>query len=311
MSEINKKLLGPFFCITAAMIWGLAFVAQNEGINHIGAFTFNGIRMLLGSAVLLPFILIKNRKNKSKSTDKTSPALNKQTVLAILPIGVCLFFGSTFQQFAFYDTEVGKVGFLTALYMIIVPLLGLFLKKKAPYTVWIGVVLGLIGMYLLCVGTSASFSLGKGEILTLCCAFAFSIHILVIDKFAQKIDPLVLSCGQFLITGIISCVLMFIFEKPTIEGIMNAAIPLLYAGIFSSGVGYTFQVFGQKYTDPTIAAMLMCLESVFSVLFGLILPPHQSLQMLEYVGCAVILAGIMIAQITPKSGNRKIKSLHK
>ena len=293
------------------MIWGLAFVAQNEGINHIGAFTFNGIRMLLGSAVLLPFILIKNKKKKTAASNENAPLFSKQTALAILPVGICLFFGSTFQQFAFYDTEVGKVGFLTALYMIIVPLLGLFFKKKAPYTVWTGVVLGLIGMYLLCVGTSASFTLGRGEILTLCCAFAFSVHILVIDRFAQKIDPLVLSCGQFFITGVISCILMFIFEKPTVEGIMNAAIPLLYAGIFSSGVGYTFQVFGQKYTDPTIAAMLMCLESVFSVLFGLILPPHQSLQMMEYVGCVVILAGILIAQITPKSRSRKIEALHK
>ena len=283
------------------MIWGLSFVAQNEGMNHIGAFTFNGIRMLLGSAILLPFIVIKNKKQAKASGTKKTSVLNKHTVLAILPIGICLFLGSTLQQFAFYDTEVGKIGFITALYMIIVPILGLFLKKKAPFTVWIGVVLGLIGMYLLCVGTSDSFTLGRGEFLTLCCAIAYSVHILVIDKYAQKIDPIIISCGQFFITGVISCILMFIFEKPTIESIMNAAIPLLYSGILSSGVGFTFQIFGQKYTDPTIAAMLLCLESVFSVLFAFIMPPHQVLQTVEYIGCAVIFAGIIIAQITPKS----------
>lgn len=283
------------------MIWGLSFVAQNEGMNHIGAFTFNGIRMLLGSAILLPFIVIKNKKQAKASGTKKTSVLNKHTVLAILPIGICLFLGSTLQQFAFYDTEVGKIGFITALYMIIVPVLGLFLKKKAPFTVWIGVVLGLIGMYLLCVGTSDSFTLGRGEFLTLCCAIAYSVHILVIDKYAQKIDPIIISCGQFFITGVISCILMFIFEKPTIESIMNAAIPLLYSGILSSGVGFTFQIFGQKYTDPTIAAMLLCLESVFSVLFAFIMPPHQVLQTVEYIGCAVIFAGIIIAQTTPKS----------
>ncbi len=301
MFKIKNKLLGPFFCISAAMIWGLSFVAQNEGMNHIGAFTFNGIRMLLGSAILLPFIVIKNKKQAKASGTKKASVLNKHTVLAILPIGICLFLGSTLQQFAFYDTEVGKIGFITALYMIIVPILGLFLKKKAPFTVWIGVVLGLIGMYLLCVGTSDSFTLGRGEFLTLCCAIAYSVHILVIDKYAQKIDPIIISCGQFFITGVISCILMFIFEKPTIESIMNAAIPLLYSGILSSGVGFTFQIFGQKYTDPTIAAMLLCLESVFSVLFAFIMPPHQVLQTVEYIGCAVIFAGIIIAQITPKS----------
>lgn len=283
------------------MIWGLSFVAQNEGMNHIGAFTFNGIRMLLGSAILLPFIVIKNKKQAKASGTKKTSVLNKHTVLAILPIGICLFLGSTLQQFAFYDTEVGKIGFITALYMIIVPILGLFLKKKATFTVWIGVVLGLIGMYLLCVGTSDSFTLGRGEFLTLCCAIAYSVHILVIDKYAQKIDPIIISCGQFFITGVISCILMFIFEKPTIESIMNATIPLLYSGILSSGVGFTFQIFGQKYTDPTIAAMLLCLESVFSVLFAFIMPPHQVLQTVEYIGCAVIFAGIIIAQITPKS----------
>ncbi len=299
MVNIKKKLLGPVTLILAAMIWGLSFVAQNEGMNYIGGFTYNGIRMLLGSAVLVPFIVIKKRKTPSLSKSD-SKKNRKSTVIGILLVGLCLFAGSNLQQFAFNYTEVGKIGFITALYMIFVPVFGLFLKKRVPLTVWIGVILGLTGLYLICMGGSSSFSLGKGELLTLLCAVAFAFHILVIDKFASEIDPVVLSCGQFFITGVISCVLMFIFEKPTVESIKMAALPILYSGVISSGVGYTFQVIGQKYTEPTLAAMLMCLESVFSVLFAFILPPHEMLTVVEYFGCAIIFIGIIIAQIVPK-----------
>ncbi len=296
----RNKIIGPIILVTAAMIWGLSFVAQSEGMNYIGGFTFNGIRMLLGSASLLPFILIRKRKNTAVLTQEEKKNKNKSTVKGILLVGLCLFAGSNLQQFAFNYTEIGKVGFLTALYMILVPIFGLFLKKKPPYTVWIGVLLGLGGLYLICMGGASSFSLGKGEIMTLCCAVAFALHILVIDKFASEIDAIVLSCGQFFVTGVLSCILMFIFEEPTIDGIIKAAIPLLYAGIMSSGVAFTFQIIGQKSTDPTIAAMLLCLESVFSVLFAFIVPPHEKLMPIEYAGCAVIFAGILIAQLTPK-----------
>lgn len=284
----------------ASMIWGLSFVAQNEGMNHIEGFTYNGIRMLLGSAVLVPFIIFNKKKNTTSTTTEERKAKRKSTIIGITLTGLCLFVGSNLQQFAFNYTEVGKIGFITSLYMIFVPILGLFLKKRAPFTVWIGVILGLCGMYFLCIGNADSFTIGKGEILTLLCAVAFAFHIIVIDKFASEIDPVVLSCGQFFVTGILSCILMLIFETPTVEGLKNAAIPILYSGLISSGVGYTFQVIGQKYTEPTLAAMLMCLESVFSVLFAFILPPHEQLLSMEYLGCAVIFAGIILAQITPK-----------
>lgn len=286
--------------VMASMIWGLSFVAQNEGMNHIEGFTYNGIRMLLGSVALLPFIIIKQRKNPQKLSKVEKRIRNKTTIKGVLIVGICLFVGSNLQQFAFNYTEVGKIGFITSLYMIFVPVLGLFLKKRAPFTVWIGVILGLIGMYLLCVGGAESLSIGKGEIMTLLCAVAFAFHIIVIDKYASEIDPVVLSCGQFFVTGLISCILMFIFESPTVEGLKNAAIPILYSGLISSGVGYTFQVVGQKYTEPTIAAMLLCLESVFSVLFAFILPPHEHLLVIEYLGCAIIFTGIIIAQIPKK-----------
>ncbi len=297
---VKNKLLGPILLIIAAMIWGLSFVAQNEGMNHVDGFTFNGIRMLIGSAVLFPFILIQKKKNPQKLSKEKKKELLKSNILAIIPIGLCLFVASSFQQFAFNYTETGKIGFLTALYMIFVPILGLFLKKKIPFTVWIGVVLGLIGMYLLCMGTSKSFTIGKGELLGIGCALVYSVHFIIIDKFAKKVDSIVLSCGQFFITGIISCILMFIFENPSIDKIMAAAIPILYSGVLSSGVGFTFQIIGQKYTEPTIAAMLCCLESVFAVLFAFILPPHEMLQAVEYIGCVVIFVAIIIAQITPK-----------
>lgn len=295
----KHKLFGPVVLVTAAMIWGLSFVAQNEGMNYIGGFTFNGIRMLLGSAVLLPIILINKKKNKnSKSQNKVN---KKSTVIGITLVGLCLFAGSNLQQFAFNYTEVGKVGFITALYMVIVPIFGLFLKKKPPFTVWIGIILGLAGLYFICIGSSSSFNIGKGELLTLLCAIAYALHILVIDRFASEIDAAVLSCGQFFVTGVLSCILMFIFEEPNIDSIKQALIPLLYSGIMSSGVAFTLQIVGQKHTDPTIAAMLLCLESVFSVLFAFIVPPHEQLMPIEYLGCAIIFAGIIVAQITPKS----------
>ncbi len=275
-------------------------------MNYIGAFTYNGIRMLIGAVVLLPIVIynrIKDKKNNTVSKDKDKA--KSQKLVGIVLVGLCLFAGSTFQQFAFNYTEVGKVGFITALYMVIVPVLGLFLKKRPPFTVWIGVLLGTVGMYFICIGKSAAFTIGKGELLTLLCAIAYSVHILVIDRFASDIDAVELSCGQFFITGIISCVLMFIFEEPNIENIRMALIPILYSGVISSGIGFTFQIIGQKRTDPTIAAMLMCLESVFSVLFAFILPPHEQLMPIEYTGCAIIFAGIIIAQITPKS--KKLK----
>lgn len=296
----KSKIFGPLLLVCAAMIWGLSFVAQNEGMNHVEGFTFNGIRMLIGSAVLLPFILIQRKKRPQKLSKEEKKSLFKINLLAILPVGLCLFLGSTLQQFAFNYTETGKIGFLTALYMIFVPILGLFMKKRTPYTVWIGVALGLIGMYLLCMGTSRNFTLGKGELLGIGCALAYAVHILVIDKAGKNVDSIVLSCGQFFVTGVISLILMFIFENPSIDNIMAAAIPILYSGALSSGVGFTIQIVGQKYTDPTIAAMLFCLESVFAVLFSFILPPHETLAAVEYIGCAVLFAAIIIAQITPK-----------
>lgn len=295
----KMKILGPILLVSAAMIWGLSFVAQKQGMEYVEGFTFNGIRSILGGLVLLPVIFFRSKKSslEEKTSNKTG---TKETVKGIIIVGIMLCLGSNLQQFAFNYIEPGKVGFITALYMLLVPLISFFLyKKKQPLTTWVGVILGVAGLYMICMGGSASFSIGKGELLALLCSVAFALHIIVIDKFAAKIDCIVLSCGQFMITGIISCFLMFIFEKPDMNNIMQAAIPILYAGIMSCGGAFTFQIIGQKYTEPTIASMLLCLESVFSVVFSFIILGER-MTAVEYIGCAVMFTAIIIAQLPAK-----------
>lgn len=291
-----SRLAGPVLLVSAAMIWGLSFVAQKSGMEHVEGFTFTTIRMFLASFTLLPIVLVNRKKNPVpvSETDK------KKTFRAIILVGLCLFVGINLQQFAFNYIEAGKVGFLTALYMLLVPLIGLFMKKRPPFTVWIGIALGTVALYLICMGGKSGFGLGKGEILTLLCAVAFALHIIVIDKFGSEVDSVVLSCGQFFVTAVLSLPLMLIFEKPQWSGISQAAITIIYAGVFSSAVAFTFQILGQKRTEPAIASMLLCLESVFSVIFSFILPPHERMAVPEYIGCGIMFAAILIAQITPK-----------
>ncbi len=294
----KMKILGPILLVSAAMIWGLSFVAQKQGMEYVEGFTFNGIRSLLGGLVLLPVIFFRSRKISSDTKASASNKAGvKETVKGIIIVGIMLCLGSNLQQFAFNYIEPGKVGFITALYMLLVPLISFFLyKKKQPLTTWLGVILGVVGLYMICMGGSASFSVGKGELLALLCSVAFALHIIVIDKFASKIDCIVLSCGQFMVTGVISCILMFILEKPDAHSIMQAVVPILYAGIMSCGGAFTFQIIGQKYTEPTIASMLLCLESVFSVVFSFIILGER-MAGIEYIGCAVMFTAIIIAQL--------------
>lgn len=285
------------------MIWGLSFVFQKEGMDHVETFTFNGIRTLLGSAVLLPAVLFRRKKNPPAVP--LTKEQKKQKLTGILIVGLLLCVSTNVQQAAFNYLEPGKIGFITALYMLFVPILDfLIFKKKIRLNVWAGVILGIAGLYLLCAGTGFSFRFGKGEMMVLLCAVIFALHIIAIDYFAANIDCIELSFGQFLVTGVLSCICMFIFEKPDIHNIIQAGVPILYAGIMSCGVAFTFQVVGQKYTEPTIASMLLCLESVFSVLFSLIIL-HTNMLPREYVGCAVMFAAIIIAQIPSKAKKRE------
>ena len=286
--------------ITAAMIWGLSFVAQSQGMEYVGGFTFNGIRMLIGSFVLMPIILVGAKKNPQKSFKALSKKDKKTTVVGILVVGGILCVGSNLQQFAFNYTEVGKVGFITALYMLLVPLIGLFMKKRPPLTVWVGIVMGLCGLYLICVGGSGINGVGKGEILAFLCSFAFAFHIVAIDHFADKIDGVVLSCGQFFVTGVLSCICMFIFENPDMGNILACWLPILYAGILSCGVAYTLQIVAQADADPTAASLILCLESVFAVISGAVLL-HESMSPRELMGCVVIFAAVIISNLPEKT----------
>lgn len=298
----SKKIFGPLILISAAMIWGLSFVFQKQGTDLIEMFTFNASRSLVGAVALIPVLLFTNKKknNTENSSEKSKKFLTKKDLLGIAVVGTCLCIAINFQQQAFYYIETGKIGFITALYMIFVPIFGLFLKKKPSMIIWISVILGLCGMYLLTVGGKADFHFGKGELYSLIGAIFFAIHIIAIDTLGAEIDSVKLSCGQFFVAGILSTIGMFIFEEPDIHAILNAAVPILYAGIMSSSVAFTFQIIGQKYTDPTLASMFLCLESVFSALFAYFLIPEQNLVPTEYIGCAIMFVAILLAQIPPK-----------
>lgn len=296
MIIINKnKLLGPFYCILAAVVWGLSFVAQSEGAS-IGTFTFNGLRTLLGGIVLVPLVAFRFKKENSKlPTNEKKKFPLKDVVIGGICCGIPLFIGGNLQQEAFNYLYVGKVGFITALYMVIVPLFGIFLKRKLKINIWAGVILGVVGLYFLSI-KPGDFSVGKGEFVTILCSFAFAAHILVIDHFCQKVDGMTLSCAQFFFAGAVSIICMFIFEEPKIEEIRSAWLPLVYAGVGSCGIAFTAQIFGQKYTNPTVASVLLCLESVFSVLFGWLLL-GQSLDKRGYIGCAVMFVAVILTQL--------------
>lgn len=301
------KPKNAFLLFMAAFIWGIAFVAQSSAAAYIRPFTFNGIRCLIGGLTLLPLVFIMQfQKHETlplgESFDKNrlfSPEDLKNGLTGGLCCGICLCLGSTLQQFGIEQTTVGKAGFITALYIVFVPIVSaLFLRKKIALPVALSVILGLAGLFLLCM--SEQFSIGKGDFYVLLCSFAFTAHILVIDHFSAKADGVLLSCIQFLTCGIISLPFIFFMEKPQWNQIFSAKIPILYAGILSCGVAYTLQIVGQKNTNPTIASLILSLESVVSVLAGWILL-KQTLSKREIAGCIVMFAAIIIAQLPSRS----------
>lgn len=306
MEQVKKKSLRSSAMLTlTALIWGVAFVAQSEGMNYVGGFTFNGCRFLMGGIVLIPCIFLLRKVNGEQWAKRSSAEQRQQRKMGIIGgicCGVFICIASSLQQFGIAHTTVGKAGFITALYIVIVPMLGLFLKKKVGVNIWVSVAIAAAGMYLLCI--TEGFSIGKGDFLVFLCAIGFSVHILVIDYFSPKADGVVISCVQFFTAGIISCVLMLIFEKPSWSAISSAWAPILYAGIMSCGVGYTLQVVAQKNVEPTVASLIMSLESVFSVLAGWVLL-GQILSAKELVGCALVFAAIILAQIPREMFARK------
>ena len=295
---MGKKLQGTMMLLLTALIWGSSFVAQRAGMEYIGPFTFNGIRSLIGGLVLIPVIFLFSKEKNAELTEAEKKAGKKTLLLGGILCGIVLFAASSLQQIGMVYTTAGKAGFITALYIVLVPILGVFIRKKVKPIVWLCVILAVAGLYLLCM--TDGLSLGQGDLLVLLCAFAFSIHILVIDYFAPRTDGVALSCIQFFVCGILSLFPMFLAETPVWSAILDCWIPILYAGVLSCGVAYTLQILAQKHTDPTVASLLLSLESVFAAIAGAIIL-HEQLAPRELAGCVLMFAAIIIAQLPSKT----------
>lgn len=292
-----KKQTGNLILLLTALIWGSSFVAQTTGMEHVQPFTFMGIRTVLGGLVLIPVILFQRRMQSKaqRRAPKVQRHIDRMSLIGGICCGLVLCIAGDLQQFGMTTTSPGKAGFITSLYIVIVPLLGIFIGKKIPKIVWFCVAAALFGFYLLCV--TEQFTISTGDLLVLCCAFFFSIHIIVIDHFSEKgIDGVLMSCVQFLVAGGISLIAMFALESPTWAHIFAARSSILYSGVMSCGVAYTLQILGQKRTDPTSATLLMSLESVFAALSGWLIL-HQSFSLREFLGCVLVFAAVLLSQI--------------
>lgn len=304
MSSENKTGRNSLLLILTAFIWGIAFVAQSTGGDAVGPYTFNCIRSLIGGIVLLP--VIKLLDSLHLTNQKPESTSNKKTLLiGGICCGIALALASNLQQMGlFLGASAGKAGFLTACYILIVPVLGIFLKKKCGLKIWIGIVIAVIGLYLLCI--HGDFSIQFSDVLLLFCAFLFAVHILVIDHFSPLADGVRMSCIQFFVCSALSFIPMFFVDMGhSLSGIEawapallnpSAWIPILYAGVLSCGVAYTLQIVGQQGVNPTVASLLMSLESVFSVLAGWVIL-GEALSPRELLGCVLIFGAVILAQI--------------
>ena len=296
------------FPIITAMIWGSSFVAQSTSTEHIGAFTFNAARSFVGFLALLVVVQIFRMVRKEpeiQQTPEEKKAGRKGLVLGGICCGIALALACNLQQLGMVaGASAGKTSFITTLYVVLVPICGLFLKKRVSPTVWISVLLAVAGLYCLCI--KDSFSIAPNDLLVMLCAFGYTLHILVIDYFTQKVDGVKMSCIQFLSCAVLSAILMLIFEHPTWADITPCIGSILYVGVFSSGVAYTLQILAQKDSNPTIVALLLSLESVFGAVSGAIFL-HETMTGKELVGCVLMLIAVVLAQIEFPS-RKKAKS---
>lgn len=296
------------FPIITAMIWGSSFVAQSTSTEHIGAFTFNAARSFVGFLALLVVVQIFRMVRKEpeiQQTPEEKKAGRKGLVLGGICCGIALALACNLQQLGMVaGASAGKTSFITTLYVVLVPICGLFLKKRVSPTVWISVLLAVAGLYCLCI--KDSFSIAPSDLLVMLCAFGYTLHILVIDYFTQKVDGVKMSCIQFLSCAVLSAILMLIFEHPTWADITPCIGSILYVGVFSSGVAYTLQILAQKDSNPTIVALLLSLESVFGAVSGAIFL-HETMTGKELAGCVLMLIAVVLAQIEFPS-KKKAKS---
>ena len=311
-----KKWLGVFMLLLTALIWGTAFVAQSVGMDYVEPFTFNFSRYIIGALVLVPFAIISLKKklsnfdsnNSSHNNSNNNTVLDKSinvekpnkkaflnsSILGGIGCGVLLCVASMLQQYGIlYTNSVGKAGFLTALYIIMVPIIGIFFKKKVKPLIWVCVILATVGLYLLCVKDGFSFEIG--DIFLILCALVFSFHIMLVDYISPRGDGVTISMIQFGVSAVLCFICALIFEHVSMENILRAWMPILYAGVMSCGVAYTFQILGQKYVEPTKASLILCLESVFATLGGWVIL-KEVLSLREAIGCIVVFIAIILAQ---------------
>ena len=290
MKKTKFANIALFFLI--AMIWGFAFVAQVDGVKYVGSFTMNGVRFALGAVSLLPVVMFFER-------GKSGKAERKKTVVASLLAGTVLFLASTFQQIGIEKTgSAGIAGFITGLYMVLIPIACfVFFKQKTGFNVWLGALCGVFGLFLLCYKSGEGFHFGVGELLLLIGSLFWTAHVIIIDRFSKDIRPLHFSLGQFTVCAVLGLVSMFLFETPTVGGLWDAKWAILYCGVLSVGVAYTLQVVAQRRSDPTFAAIVLSTESVFSAIGGAIFG-IDSISALGYVGCVIMFAGIILSQIS-------------
>ena len=300
-----KQLRGALLLMLAALIWGTAFVAQSIGMDHIGPFTFNSVRNFIASLVLVPVILFLRHRQDPAKAPGAAKHYKKALWTGGVLCGIALTVASSLQQIGIQYTSVGKAGFLTALYIVIVPIFGLFLKKRVPAAVWISVIIAAVGTYLLSI--KENFTIGAGDLYVILCAFVFSVHILLVDRFSPQVSGVELSSIQFLTVGVLSGIVSLLAEKPDVHSILISMGPVLYTALLSSGVAYTLQIIGQKDTPPAVASLVMSLESVFAALSGWIVL-KQSLQGRELLGCVLVFAAVILAQIPFDELKRKILS---
>jgi drug/metabolite transporter (DMT)-like permease len=296
----SKEIKAVFILLLTAAIWGFAFVAQRAGMEHIGAFTYNGIRFALGSASLLPIIYFSGKNNKDAEAKPKADL--KTTIKSGIMAGCILFIAASFQQVGLIYTTAAKAGFITSLYIVLVPVLGIFLKQKTYSTTWIGAVTAAVGLYFLSI--NEDFSIQLGDLLQLIGAFFWAAHIQVIDRFVKNVDAVKLSSAQFATCSILSLITAFALEDISIGGIYLALIPILFGGIMSVGVAYTLQAVGQRYAKPAHAAIALSMEAVFAAIGGMLIL-KETMNLRGYFGCALMLAGMLITHTENKKTYNK------
>ena len=307
MRRIIYQILFP---LTTAMIWGSSFVMQSNSTEYIGAMTFNAARSVVAFFTLLLLIPLFRRFNKEEQPVQT-PEEKKASFKGLIWGGFCcgtaLALACNLQQLGMVaGASAGKTSFITTLYVVLVPICGLFLKKKVPLSVWIGVMVAVAGLYCLCI--KEDFTIVFSDFLVLLCAFAYTLQILVIDHFAPHNDGVQLSCVQFFFTAVWSIIGMFVFEDPSWPNLMACLLDILYVGIFSSGVAYTLQILAQKDSEnPTMVSLLLSLESVFGVIAGAIFL-HERMSGKEYLGCVLMLIAVVLAQLPTPAKKEKVAS---